>query len=143
MKKILFVLVIIGACFHFHASAQGNLQFSRVLLVSDTLKTVPIGKVWKIESIAINASGTLPQAYGSLQITGSGTCANTDDSNAYFEINGNKRVCSGIGNSTSATTVPASSCFPFWLPEGTTLKTQCPDALLSVIEFNICPRECN
>jgi hypothetical protein len=117
--------------------AQGNLQFNRVLFVLDTLKTVPTGKIWKIESIAINASGNLAQAYANLNITGSGTCANTDVSNAYFIINGAKRVCAGIGNSSGADVVPASCCFPLWLPAGATLRTQCPAAVLSVVEFNI------
>ena len=57
MKKLLlFTFLILSNL----ACAQGNLQFNQVQLVT-SLETVPVGKVWKIESviynIALTASG--------------------------------------------------------------------------------------
>lgn len=63
MKKLIIILFVLYIT-SFKTQAQGNLQFNQVKLISisstwsnfqywlqnDTLITVPIGKVWKIES---------------------------------------------------------------------------------------------
>jgi hypothetical protein len=50
MKKLfLFTFLILSTL----TSAQGNLQFNQVKLVTNT-ETVPVGKVWKIESVIYN-----------------------------------------------------------------------------------------
>lgn len=142
MKKLLLLILMSIPCV---LLAQGNLQFNRVLLVSDLTQTVPQGKVWKIENIAIDAAGTLNiyETQGYLANDPGGTiCQSRNISNGYWEIDGEKRMCSGAG--TSGSSLPSSSCFPFWLPEGTVLRTLCPAATLSVIEFNVCMVEgCN
>lgn len=62
MKKI---LTLICALFTTYVYSQGNLQFSAVKYIKlesvynfDTLITIPIGKVWKIESAAASFTGT-------------------------------------------------------------------------------------
>lgn len=47
-------LVLIAICFFsLQLSAQGNLQFNQVKMIS-TSETVPVGKVWKIESAVLS-----------------------------------------------------------------------------------------
>lgn len=141
-KKLLTIIFLLSTTYCF---SQGNLQFNNVLLVTDVLQTVPTGKVWKIESIAIDPVGTgnIVESQGYIANDPGGVlCQNRNISNGFWEINGDKRMCSGAAVSTGGS-LPSASCFPFWLPAGTTLKTMCPAATLSVIEFNICPNECN
>ena len=40
--------------------SQGNLQFNQVLRVSNTPQTVPVGKVWKVESYLENEGDYQP-----------------------------------------------------------------------------------
>jgi len=46
--KFLFALIL--ALLSFVGFGQYNLQLNQVVLVSNTLQTVPAGKVWKVES---------------------------------------------------------------------------------------------
>jgi hypothetical protein len=66
MKKILYTIFVSFIAFiampTFTAKAQGNLQFNQVISASfnlgsnanSTTLTVPVGKVWKIESMGCN-----------------------------------------------------------------------------------------
>jgi hypothetical protein len=75
MKKILYTIFVSFIAFFamptFTAQAQGNLQFNRVISESinlnpsqsSTLITVPAGKVWKIEAVEANHSGSASCKY--------------------------------------------------------------------------------
>ncbi len=47
----MFLLLL---CLPWLSNAQGNLQFNQVKLVGSTAETVPVGKVWKIESAPVS-----------------------------------------------------------------------------------------
>ena len=105
-------------------NAQGNLQFNQVLLLSATSNnasqwSVPLGKVWKIESIG----GYSPCVYVYL------------NNQIAFEHSG-PVVSSGGYYRHSASS-------PIWLPEGTVLgHAACSSTSyrwFSIIEFNIVP----
>jgi len=71
MKKktfIAFAICIALTSFAFRSVAQNSLVFSRVVLYdipsSGTQAiTVPSGKIWKIESIGMGASGSIPAVF--------------------------------------------------------------------------------
>jgi len=64
MKKILSLVVTLLFTTSLSSFAQGNLQFNQVISASfnlgsnanSTTLTVPVGKVWKIESMGCNTS---------------------------------------------------------------------------------------
>lgn len=64
MKRIVAILSFALACSFGGVFAQGNLQFNQVLTyngnnTTSAIWTVPVGKVWKIESVLmVNFSGT-------------------------------------------------------------------------------------
>ena len=105
-----------------------------MVLVSNTLQTVPAGKVWKVESYmqaGIAASDMIEVG---------GSCAYSDrhhpmivNGQTYFLINGSP------GHGSSGTFLAASNILPMWLPAGETLRTACAKDVLSVIEFNLVP----
>jgi len=111
MKK----LILIAICFvSLQLSAQGNLQFNQVLLLDASnpanAVSVPVGKVWKIESVALSNNN----AYVQLEIGGTN----------FF-----------LANSS----VPFEH-FPYWVPGGTSLGLYgSAPGKLSVIEFNVVP----
>lgn len=118
MRKILFILLISisSLC---HAS---NLEFSQVILIDGSVafsRTVPTGKVWKIES------ATRSQNCGCSEI----------------KINSKEAIITSYGSDSDESTLP------IWLPEGTTI-TDFPtgsgtyptnSAWISIIEYNIVP----
>ncbi len=115
MNKILATLIFMIA-FAGITFAQGNLQFNQVLLLDVTnpanAVTVPTGKVWKIESVAMNNNN----AYVQLEIDGTN----------YFLANASTPF----------------EHFPFWVPGGTSLGIYGGGSnigKLSVLEFNIVP----
>jgi hypothetical protein len=129
------VLILIGSVIGFfafttHLQAQtNNLYFNQVILVGNTTMTVPAGKVWKVE-------GFMQGGYyhGANQNIGCGA-------SWYFHgfyVNG---ILCGFPYklSTGGNLVGNASSFPLWLPAGTTLRTECPNDFLSVIEFNVAP----
>ena len=96
------------------ASAQSNLQFNQVLIVDATSLgtpvTVPTGKVWKIESVALSANS------------------------AYFQINWGGINYFVLNNSGSYANLP------FWLPSGASVSfVGSVNGKVSVIEFNVVP----
>ena len=133
MKKLLlftFILLSNLAC------AQGNLQFNQVKLVT-SLETVPVGKVWKIESVIYNIPLTASGYQG-----GVGSCNSTSYESTAIEV-------AGIPTKVGQGTQPASysnlqythsyTILPLWIPAGTTLSGGTCLNKISVIEFNIIP----
>ena len=117
-------------------AAQGNLQFNQVKLVS-AVETVPVGKVWKIESVIYN----IPQTASGYQSTNGGC------SYAYYESTAIE--IAGIPTKVGQGTQPAAysnlaythsyTMLPVWIPAGTTLSGGTCLNKISVIEFNIVP----
>jgi hypothetical protein len=133
MKKILLSTFIILSTL---ANAQGNLQFNQVKLVT-SIETVPLGKVWKIESVIYNIA---PTATG--YQSGAGSCNSTSYESTAIEV-------AGIPTKVGQGTQPASysslvythsyTILPLWIPAGTTLSGGTCLNKISVIEFNIIP----
>ena len=130
--KFLFAIVL--ALLSFVGFGQYNLQLNQVVLVSNTLQTVPAGKVWKVESY-MQAGIAAPD-----MIEVGGSCAYSDrhhpmivNGQTYFLINGSP------GHGSSGTFLAVSNILPMWLPAGSTLRTACAKDVLSVIEFNLVP----
>jgi hypothetical protein len=118
----------LGLLFTFSGSAQ-NLQYSQTLLLSttssatDSLGTVPPGKVWKIV-----ASGTEYTSYNSCAFSFNG---GTD---AAFRVGGVNNYNTGYTQVNSHTNI--------WLPAGTPVHAiGCSSTYrwLSIIEFNVVP----
>lgn len=115
MKNILAIglcLFLLGS----YCSAQGNLQFNQVLLLDvtspATAHTVPAGKVWKMENIAMSQS------------------------NSYAQL-----VMGGIPFYLENSATPFNH-LPFWLPSNTSFSLLAPSGhsgKASVIEFNVVP----
>lgn len=132
--KYSFVLYILLS--YVCIAAQGNLQFNQVKLVS-ALETVPVGKVWKIESVIYN----IPQTASGYQSTNGGC------SYAYYESTAIE--IAGIPTKVGQGTQPAAysnlaythsyTMLPVWIPAGTTLSGGTCLNKISVIEFNIVP----
>jgi hypothetical protein len=112
--------------------AQGNLQFSQVLTISNTDQTVPVGKVWKIESyqqqqVGISTSGpTL-------------ACTDLSRPRPYYIDGVYFYDMKGTGWGSANVLYIAQNSFPIWLKAGQTCRTNCPGDFLSVLEFNIVP----
>jgi hypothetical protein len=134
MKKLYFILFIL---INQLAFAQGNLQFNQVKLVT-ALETVPVGKVWKVESVIYNiAEGSTTYQTGNY-----GNC-NTNDYNSAAIIVAGTPTKVGQGTSplgySSGGYVHSYTILPIWLPAGTTLSGGICLNKISVIEFNITP----
>lgn len=116
--------------FTFTTYSQGNLEFNQVIKVSTTTMTVPVGKVWKVESYQqSNVAGTSNSTTG---------CDITRvrpyiiDGQPYHNI-GN------VASGNAGYIYVAENRFPIWLTENQTIATSCPSDFLSVIEFNVVP----
>ena len=117
------LILLLGTCF-----SQGNLQFNQVLTFGGTLcascnqpiGTVPVGKVWKIESVGGGSTGFTP----------------------WFRING---VNAGyfIFNTTNAQMAFNSCRLPMWFPAGTAIGFGSNEGgsviWFSIVEFNVVP----
>jgi hypothetical protein len=118
MKKI-FLLVILCGLFSLITNSQGNLQFNQVLNLSfqswGNNFSVPSGKVWKVENIAL--------------ITYSGYCTITIGGQQLFVKNTNVNLGGSDFNS-----------LPYWIAGGQTVNFGgSHSGTASVIEFNIVP----
>jgi len=130
--------LVLFLCFTFtwFAKAQGNLQFNQVKLVTN-LETVPVGKVWKVESVIYN----IPNTSSGFQQTNGGCNYNQYESTA-IEIAG---VPTKVGQGTQPAAYSnlaythSYTILPFWLPAGATLSGGTCLNKVSVIEFNIIP----
>jgi hypothetical protein len=108
MKKTIFILAILFLSFS-SASAQGNLEFNRVIKENYPLSVgtngnetiiVPEGKVWKITSATISAPSG-PNTY-------------YNDKSPYAKIDGHL-----VGYASDSRLNLHISPFPLWLPAGT------------------------
>ncbi len=111
MKTLYIILLVL---FTSIAYSQGNLQFNQVLILDATVAgvthTVPAGKVWKIESVAINGN------------------------TSYFQIQWGGLNYFLVSFSAGYNTLP------FWLPSSASvIFTGGNNAKVSVIEFNVVP----
>ncbi len=115
---------------------QYNLGFSQVKLVS-VQETVPVNKVWKIESVIYN----IPQTSSGVQ-TSNGSCTSGSHESTAIVVDG---ISTKVGNGTvpaaysSVTNTHSYTSLPFWLPAGTTISGGTCLNKISVIEFNIQP----
>ncbi|MFM2038795.1 MAG: hypothetical protein RL432_1734 [Bacteroidota bacterium] len=116
------------------AHGQYNLQLNQVLLVNNTVQTVPVGKVWKIESY-LQAGVTINDMSES-----SATCnfpgrhhAFLVNNQLYYLINGSP------GHGSSGTFMAVGNSLPMWIPAGTSVRTSCASDVLSILEFNLVP----
>jgi len=126
MKRLVFPLFLLIFVGFYHA--QGNLQFNQVKMVF-AQETVPVGKVWKIESVIYSAS------VGSV----SSSLTQVDQ----FKIDGAAHVVrsarSGNGGYNGASYFVWEQHYPIWLYGGQTLQAWVNVARINVIEFNIIP----
>jgi hypothetical protein len=111
MKTLLLIFCLFFGSMLF---AQGNLQFNQVLIIDSTPAgnpvTVPSGKVWKIESVALSSN----LAYFQIQWSGVN----------YFILNNSNQYAN----------------LPFWLPSNANVSmTSSANGKVSVIEFNVLP----
>ena len=138
-------LLIAFALFSFFTGiAQGNLQFNQVKIISniDPPQTVPVGKVWKIESVftagdqdvyGVQTSGTTLSLFPACGVLSFYYLY----SGRYLAIN-NIPISFGIHSAGEKMTN-----LPIWVPAGSTICTCTNNALCargySAIEFNIIP----
>lgn len=113
--------------------SQGNLQFNQVIRVNNSAQTVPIGKVWKVETYM--QSNTHISEW--VEYPG---CTYPDrqhpfliNSKPYYQINGSP------GHGSSGIMMAVGNLFPLWLKAGEVVQTTCPDNFLSIIEYNVVP----
>jgi len=133
---------------------QGNLQLNQVKLVT-TVETVPIGKVWKVESALTGeerypTSGTtLASNSRFILVNGNSICVHEEHvATTGVGFNG---CCGGgfwmsnVGMSVNSTTpvlvqvTAQPTKLPLWLPAGATLAVGNKVSSISVLEFNIVP----
>lgn len=127
MKKITTFLVFTFALVSYKANAQNNLSFSKVKLITAT-DTVPVGKVWKIESVGRSGSTSYPPSSNSITI----------NNNRNLEFNP-VNVLQNVGSPTSYGGIGygTGTQLPFWVPAGTIITVGQNSSIISVIEYNI------
>ena len=125
------IFIIIGLLAISEVKAQ-NLQFSQVIIVSNTDQTVPVGKVWKIESYQQQQIG-----FGtSSPIT---SCGDLSRPRPYIIDGVNYNDIKGTGWGSATILYAAGNTFPIWLKSGQVCRTTCSGDFLSILEFNIVP----
>ena len=151
-KTFLFIAAL---AFLSSAKSQGTLEFNQVKIITNTVETVPSGKVWKITAMSGTVYGEcVPHPEGNTSIWYKATAA------SGFLLNGNKVysmlkypssgqrynsntcVTTGFccdGNLTTNNQATDPLVLPMWLPAGTTLGSIASSVFLSVIEFNVVP----
>jgi len=128
-----FVFIVVSGGF----LAQGNLQFNQVKLVTNQ-ETVPVGKVWKVESVIYN----IPSGSNTYQTGNYGDCSASDYNKSAIVVDG---YPTKVGQGTtplgysSGTYTHTYTILPLWLPAGATLSGGTCLNKVSVIEFNIIP----
>ena len=130
MRNLLFFIFLLSSL---SFTAQGNLQFNQVLRINNIAQTVPVNKVWKIESY-MQSQTALSDG------TEISSCNLIDrhhpfliNTKPYFIINGSP------GHGSSGTYMAVGNQLPIWLKTGDLVQTTCLDNFLSIIEFNIVP----
>ena len=129
MRNLLFLLFLFFSwCF----TAQGNLQFNQVLRISNIPQTVPVGKVWKVESYLENE--------GDNSINYSTGCTNLGYHRPLTINNYNYYFVGTIAwGNTAYVQLANANKLPVWLKAGDIIKTTCIQDFASVLEFNIVP----
>ena len=112
--------------------AQGNLQFNQALRVSNTPQTVPVGKVWKVESYLENEGDNSPNYATGCTNLGYHRPLTINNYNYYF-------VGSIAYGNTAFVQLTNANKLPVWLKAGDIIKTTCIQDFASVLEFNIVP----
>jgi hypothetical protein len=118
MMKKFIVSVFLFVAFNITTRAQGNLQYNATLTlpftINNTVYTIPSGKVWKIENVAM-----------------------TDWSSFFRAIINNKLV---ILKNINTNYGALSSALPFWISGGQNITfIGQSEGVVSVIEFNVIP----
>lgn len=126
MKFLLTTLLMVVFC---RLSAQGNLQFNQVKLIT-TVETVPVGKTWKISSF-------LPSPNGNYQSITQPAAAEYLISINGSSVNLGRRA--HFNNNYQIHQEEVRSMEEFWLPTGATLGILQNIAFLSILEFNLVP----
>ena len=112
--------------YSFTVLGQGNLEFNQVKLIGTVSESVPVGKIWKIES-ALSSS--------SLNIS-TGTTS-TQNVTTNIVINGTNVVVKSSWGSSYASSAIETTDLPIWLHAGTGLQEGTNVFRIRVIEFNI------
>jgi hypothetical protein len=126
-----FLLILILSTLAHWAFGQGNLQFNQVLRIGNSPLTVPVGKVWKVESYLQNEV-----------VYNSNYQANCGSLNYHrpLVINGNNYYFLGdVSYGAASVFLMNGNKLPVWLKSGDIVNTVCPTDFASVIEFNIVP----
>jgi hypothetical protein len=126
-----YFIIVFGLLSISELNAQ-NLQFSQVVIVSNTDQTVPVGKVWKIESYQQQQIG-----FGTSSPTTS--CGDLSRPRPYVIDGLNYNDIKGTGWGSGSILYAAGNTFPIWLKAGQTCRTTCSGDFLSILEFNIVP----
>ncbi|MEI6766614.1 MAG: hypothetical protein WCM76_13355 [Bacteroidota bacterium] len=115
----LFVFALAG----YSAMAQSKtLTFNQVLILTNgTSYTVPVNKVWKLESAVYVGIYMDYSTFATAIINSTAVCLIPF---SFYD-----------GNSYART--PISTAFPFWAPAGTTVQPTGKTSMISVIEFNV------
>ena len=135
----LFLIIFVG-----FSQAQGNLQFNQAKIISNTdgPQTVPLGKVWKIESVFSDASADTYAVDGSGATQAFFSACGIPS--FYFHYYGRYLAINSIPLSFGIHSAGNQMTnLPIWVPAGSTICT-CTSASYcargySVIEFNIIP----
>lgn len=153
MRTIFAFSLLVGSLV-FGVKAQGTLQFNQVKLVTSS-ETVPVGKVWKLESVMSpeqrypTSGTTFPSFSRSILVNGNTVTIREEFVNGVaLGFNG---CCGGgfwmsnTGQSTNSNpthlvrVASDNTKLPLWLPAGTTVAPVAPVNGMSVIEFNVIP----
>lgn len=120
-------------------NAQNNLAFNQIIIVGATPVTVPVGKVWKIESVmgphtivtSINNSdfNSLPFP-GAHNILINSQTIGLGHLDLDMEWTSSNTRTTHMGRATVTT-------LPIWLPENYTLAAGSNVTFISVIEFDV------
>ncbi len=144
MKKIITIAMLL---FSLASYAQGNLQFNQVKLVS-TAQTVPVGKVWKVESMICSGGNPILvlcnttsitstngfNSYGVSNFTFASMSYLLNNTVCYVDLNSQYIITNhGIGERFKNHTVN----FPIWIPAGTSIEAGTNMSYISIIEYNI------
>ncbi|MCC6599657.1 MAG: hypothetical protein IT223_03175 [Crocinitomicaceae bacterium] len=161
-----FYLLSLFTLFTLSGLAQGTLQFNQVKLISNTIETVPTGKVWKVTAIYGQKFACWP-----MSCPGPWPVNSVYSTRSSFKVNGAEvTVFNSMFNPTAGIFYSASNCtgsqsagspvtsclaagygeyinsvpdrqttLPLWLPAGTTLQSTDAAITLSLVEFNVIP----
>ncbi|MCC6600126.1 MAG: hypothetical protein IT223_05580 [Crocinitomicaceae bacterium] len=166
MKTTLSIsILLLAGIFGLHAQ---TLQYSQALIVSNTMQTVPAGKVWKVTSVYGDSFMCVSPA--TPYVDGGSSFFNTKYASyvgSGFKVNGNPVFSfrTWRGNTSSPLTSirifndnactdeyssytrsastydisPNPNLFPLWIPENSTLQSNASTIFVSVLEFTVVP----